>query len=191
LTIKYIIDFRIFAIHILKKIVAISLLLILLFAYGGYWIVFKLQQYHIRSEVKQAIKNGISEEEISTFVLADLENLPANEFAWVHAKEFKLNGAYYDVIRTEVKGDSVLLFCFHDFKESQLFASLDRIIAMKMGEHEPLQKNISSLNSLLKSLFLNEFTTLNSYGDLSIKLNMIWQNLYLPSCIFYIFSPPD
>ena len=191
MAIKYTIGLLIFAIHILKKIVAISLLLTLLFAYGGYWIVFKLQQYNIRSEVKQAIKNGISEDEIRTFVLADLEKLPPNEFAWIHAKEFKLNGAYFDVIRTENKGDSVLLFCFHDLKESQLFAGLDHIIAMKMGEHEPLQKNKSTLNSFLESLFLNQPTPLNTNGSFSIKLRMIWQNLYLPSCIFCVFSPPD
>lgn len=145
----------------------------------------------IRSEVKQAIKQGISEDQIIQFVLEDLEKFPEHEFSWVHSNEFKYKGEYYDIVRKEKKGASLLLFCIHDVKESGLFAALDNIVAIKMGNHAPLQQQSSQITILLKSIFLPQNYVI-SFDWVGIKkADTFWLAKHTSSCYLPVFSPPD
>jgi hypothetical protein len=110
----------------LQRIIAILILLVLLTGLGGYFVVFKVEQFALRREMKERIKSSVPDTELQHFAFSKHN---ASRLDWERkAKEFRLNGKMYDVVRTEVKGDTVHFFCVRDDKETKLFAGLDQLL---------------------------------------------------------------
>ena len=130
-------------------------LLLLLFVFlqpSIYFVVFRVQQYQIRREIKLKIKNGVPEDELVLLKLH--KNAPekrSNLMLWLFKKEIRLDGKMYDVVRQEEHGDTVWHFCILDEQETVLFASLDNQIRQEMN-HNPAKNERST--KLLRSLSL-------------------------------------
>ena len=86
----------------LKKLVAITLLLVFLYNLCGIIFVFKYQQYAIRKEMKHKIKAGVPEDQLAK-IIVNSEN--EQELDWKHGKEFRYKGIMYDVVKKEVNED--------------------------------------------------------------------------------------
>lgn len=59
-----------------------------------------------------------------TFTMAEAENLE-----WEHAKEFRFKGDMYDVVHQRKKGDSLILWCWWDSEETQLYQKFENLLA--------------------------------------------------------------
>lgn len=111
------------------------LLGLLLLQLQGPWIIFKLQQQAIRSQIKQQLKTGVPAEDLVTLRIARAWEEKGNDrFQRIHAGEFRFDGEMYDIVRTEVRGDTTYYTCIHDVRESGLFARLDEMTAESLQE---------------------------------------------------------
>ncbi len=112
----------------MRKIIPVFLAFLILYNGLGYIIVFKSFQYAIRKEVKRKIKSSVPEKDLIIIKLtsADISSCK-NGYKKIDINEFRLSGKMYDIVRTEVSGDTTILHCFNDTKEEQLFSNLDRI----------------------------------------------------------------
>ena len=142
----------------MRILLAISLLLLLLFQTASYLLVFKIQQYQIRKEIKQQIKAGVPEDELVLLKIPlSLESSAHNDqFQRIHDREFRYQGEMYDIVRQEQHGDTTWYYCLWDEKESELFAQLDEQVAQQMNQNPAQKKQHEQLDRLLHALYLTD-----------------------------------
>ena len=73
---------------------------------------------------------------------------------WEHSHEFEYKGEMYDVIRYEVKGDSIWYWCYWDRKETKLRKELNVILVNLMGPGQQNKNEGRQLNDFFKSLYI-------------------------------------
>ncbi len=137
----------------MKRLFSISILLTLVFNLTGIFIVFEIQKYRIRKEIKHQIKAGIPGEELHQFRMSKKEY---EQLVWERpAKEFRKGKEMFDVVRSETSGDSIQLHCVNDKEEAVLFVQLDELIRKKMEEDSNAPNSpISNLAKILQSVYV-------------------------------------
>lgn len=150
---------------ILKKVLPVILVILLLFNSGGFYIIFKSLQYRVKKEIKEQIKCSLPDTELTLIRINKKETRSASSLLkwYEEGKEFAYRGKMYDVVKQEIKGDTVYYYCINDIKEEQLFAGLNGILDKTMhgdGMKERVLKTIFQLSQnfyvLLKPPFSDE-----------------------------------
>jgi hypothetical protein len=144
----------------LKKILPITLLLLLLFSQVGYYIFFTLQQYKIKESVKRQLLTTIPETSLD-IIDADINK---NDIEWEEAgKEFCLHGQLYDVAAIKVINGKTLIYCLNDKKEEQLLKGLSKAVTtatdQASGGKNDQQHTIKFQWPIDYLLFSNEIAT--------------------------------
>lgn len=100
----------------MRQLFAILTLCCLLFLVAGYHLLYHYRITEAKQEMRQALlrvnAEGVSKLSFSRAELASLE--------WEDPSEFRYRGEMYDVLKVEKKGDSVVVWCLSDDKESAL-----------------------------------------------------------------------
>jgi hypothetical protein len=100
-----------------KKIAALFMLLLLFFLCTGYHFLFHVRLQGIKSEMKAYLRGLKDHPDIVTF---HFDFQQAQSLNWEEEREFTYKGERYDVIEKHVEGNSLLISCVPDKKESQL-----------------------------------------------------------------------
>ena len=113
-----------------------------------------MQQLGIRHEIKQMIESGVAEDQLDKIVVTASNR---DSLEWEHEKEFRYNGAMFDVVRYSVHNDTIVYYCVADKNETLLFAKLDEMTwnRIKAGEKGNQLKNIFRLLANLHSVPVN------------------------------------
>ncbi|MEY2924190.1 MAG: hypothetical protein RLZZ337_738 [Bacteroidota bacterium] len=149
----------------------------LVFQLGGFYIVSFYQLKNIRKEVKEKLKQNLSNEELTAITVRKGE---AKKLTWTKDNEFLLNGKMYDVVRIEKTKSDITYFCLQDEKEEALFEHLDGLVLNEL-EHKSKEKRTQIAYSLF-NLFCNQATSLLTESTSS----PFTFGLFIPSFI----SPP-
>ncbi len=131
----------------MKKCSAIMLLLLfLLSAVGGQYLLFQTYRSHIRAQAKQTMKSlAVYEAESLRFSKKDFDQgLP---FIKVRDKidEIIYKGEYFDVKAIVHKADSVILFAYKDIREKELMACYEK--SARDDKHSPFSKMLRDFSS--------------------------------------------
>jgi len=163
-----------------------------IFNMAGIFIVFKVEQAYVRREIKHQIKSGIPENVLHSFVYSKKEY---EQLDWVRKDiEFRLNNEMFDIVRSEIKDDTVLLYCVNDKEETILFAQLDEMIKNKTEQESNSSQNSSGklikffklFNCILPQIenkCISEEAAQNRYSELIFH--------YLSPFINVSSPPPD
>jgi len=136
----------------LKKAACILILFCFIAPFPGSIAWYQLQKKEIRKEVKQKIKAGMTKEEL--VILTFLSSFVKQSLRWENAGEFEYNGQMYDVVKTEIHGDTIHFWCFLDHKESALTTRIKELIAKITGNHPQNRENQKRLITFLKTFYL-------------------------------------
>jgi len=110
---------------------------------------FKYLQKNIHNEIKQEIRKGLNEKELSLIIVSVNND---RDIFWIKkGKEFRYKGAMYDIVKTKIKGRKKYYYCINDLKEKQLITSLLKnnrrnktiVKLMKSLSHDYLPENYS------------------------------------------------
>ena len=136
----------------MKKIFLFTFLIIFLFNFAGYFIVFKVEQYQIKSEIEAKITAGIETEALT---IITIEKSDFQSVEWVEGnKEFRYKGGLYDVVKNTETRKTITYYCISDLKEESLFSDLDEHIHVNVANNS--QKSSKKLNNhVIKLYFLN------------------------------------
>lgn len=138
----------------MQKLISI-LLLLMFFQPAGYLLIFKIQQYQIRKEMKHRIKNGVPEEELTLLKIPQaLEEGFNPVFQRIHEREFRYEGKMYDIVRREIYGDTTWYFCVSDEKETVLFANLDELVNREANQNPRRKQQSEDIQRLLNTFFI-------------------------------------
>ncbi len=164
----------------MKKYIPFILLIIILFISNGYHLYFKYLQKNIQYEIKQEIKNGLSEKDFKIIVVS-ADN--AKEIIWIKKnKEFRFKGFMYDIVKTKQLNNKKYYYCINDIKEKNLIANYIR-------NNRRRNKKIFSLQKILSNKYFPEKFSVNlkvNKADIYYaEYKQLWTSIYLE-----ILSPP-
>jgi len=127
----------------------ISLILILLTS-NGYYLYFKYLEHNIKHQIKQEIRKGLNEKDLS-LIIVTFKN--EDKIIWTEKnKEFKYNGAMYDVVKSKIKNGKKYYYCINDKKENRLVTSF-------LHNSKKRNKILLELKNVLSSkYFSNKFS---------------------------------
>lgn len=170
----------------MKNATAFFLLFIFTLNLGGTYVIFKIQQHQIRREIKQEIKKGISEKDLTSITVSS-EN--ENELIWKDHEEFSYKGMMYDVVHVEILNKTTIYHCISDIQENNLIAQYQNDLQKK-------QKNKNRRTNSVKTVkFLQKINPLPQKDEfvLSEKIqlsNFDYQNNYAPLSLEILSPPP-
>lgn len=175
---------------ITKKAFSFVLLAIFLFNIVGYFIAFKIVQHQVRSEVKTAIKQTLTTNQLTVIEIYKTEQ---NQLIWEeNNKEFYYKGELYDIVKTEEKTESIIYYCINDVQEEKLFANLEEHVNNYISDNHLSKKN-SSKKNLPDSIKLYLSNVLSP--TLAITENTTIFNthplLYTSACLEISSPPPE
>jgi hypothetical protein len=102
----------------LKAVFAIFFLLVFTFNVLIYYTLFEFNETQAKTEMGQSISRITSLSETETFTL------PINRLNDMQHSEIWLNGKLYDIVKTEVRANSVVVYVLNDKKEEGLVTSM-------------------------------------------------------------------
>jgi hypothetical protein len=110
-----------------KQRTAIGLLCALLLPALLIGLHLKLEKAALRSEIKHWLMEQTSREDLVAFTVDAAK--AADVFDWEHESEFRYKGEMYDVVETEIIGNQIRYWCWHDAEESELEQRLNQLVA--------------------------------------------------------------
>lgn len=158
-------------------------MLILILSHGSVQLfIIKIFQIQHRRNVFQSIEKGTIEEDLILFKFSkdDLES-GLSHVEWVEENEFRIDGEMYDVVKREVKKDSVYVYCFHDEKESVLYSAIVKIFKKLFGDDRNNLKNLVAFNSHISEFYYQSASELNMFY-------LAGNGRYLPVKVFHLLD---
>ncbi len=157
-----------------KQIITV-LMLILIVSHGTIQLfILKVFQAQHRKEITQSIDKGNIKEELILFKFnKDEFEKGINYIEWAEEGEFIIDGEMYDVVKSEVKADSIYLYCLHDNEESILYSTVMEIFNKLIGDEAANSGNLTSINNLFSEFYFSKAHELN-------KLYLEESSCYLP-----------
>ncbi len=73
---------------------------------------------------------------------------------WEKPWEFEYNGHMYDVVSSEIRGDTLFYHCFWDKLETSINIQIKELIAKNLGQNPQNRENQKRLITFLQTLYL-------------------------------------
>jgi hypothetical protein len=106
-----------------KKAIAAFMLLIVLFNAMGYHVLFQVNRYLIRKEMR-----AVTAAKPRKVVVLEIRNASSDpDFQRIHSREFRYKGRMYDIVREVKKGGVTTFYCLRDTKEENLLAGFRKM----------------------------------------------------------------
>lgn len=122
----------------------------------GYFIVFKVNQSLIRSDIRAMINSGFQKEML---IVIKIDN-PGSDpnFKKLDHNEFSYCGRLYDIAGESVKGKTVWYYCINDKHEEQLIAGFEKIqsYSSPFGSHQNSKYMLALRHNLVTLALLIE-----------------------------------
>jgi hypothetical protein len=169
----------------LKKIITISISLLLFFSQIGYYFLYMFQQYQVKESVKQELMSKLPE---SSLEIIDADACK-DDIEWEEeGREFYLQGQMYDVAFIKVTDGKKLIYCLNDSKEKALLESFAN--AIKSGNE---QNSSNKGGHHIIKFQLPDFLILNGYAVTicePLSVPYVDYSSSLISNITEVFTPP-
>ncbi len=166
--------------NLIRNIVSIFIVVVLMCSISGLYIKFRVEQYNIKSEVKEKVKSNIPESELTQI---EISQNNFDQIEWIeNGKEFRYYGKMYDVVKVKTQGQNKVYYCINDIKEKQLIA--------RFNKNNKDQKNTKKIinQTLNDKYFPKKCQSLNSINPTVIVYAGYFLNY--KSEIIRIPSPP-
>ena len=108
----------------LKKIIPVIVLLAFLAGSGGYFFIFKIEQYVNYHSIEKEITNRSNkiDQQVLVFKTDNITGIK-----WLKKqKEFIYNNQMYDVVSYKCSGKYIFYYCINDTKEKKLIADFEK-----------------------------------------------------------------
>jgi hypothetical protein len=135
----------------LKSFFAIFLFICLVLPFLGTYAWLSGRIESAKESASLSIKRAIPQNDqiLWTFSITDARS----KLHWEHSREFEYKGEMYDIIRSQIKGDSVWYWCYWDRKEAKLKKQLNILVARMMGPGPYNRNERTQINDFFRSFF--------------------------------------
>lgn len=149
---------------------------------GGYYLWFRIEQSHIKNEIKKEVKEGLNNEDL---VVITVPFNDESSIEWVEKdKEFIYHGEMYDVVKTRSDGRIKQYFCINDKKEEKLIADF----CNKDNTH---RKTENKAAKTFNHLFFSKINELTLWDITKEKPSPCVSLIYTSACKEILNPPPE
>lgn len=158
----------------MKKYFTSLILLIFIFNIFGYYVPYYVIRSLIRAEMNEKAEN-FKDADIFEKITFDISDV-SNQIVWTRrGKEFRYNNEMYDVVKAEIKKNTVTYYCIHDKDEKELTQVFDTLVRNNSSTNK--KSDINSLKELSKyNYHTNNLLILNQNACLQ---NLFIKDLYI------------
>jgi hypothetical protein len=122
-------------------------------ALGGLgWLHF--QKKTLKKELKQQLLAGLPGHLLVELAFSQPD--AKSQLRWEHAQEFEFQGRMYDVVRAEMRGDSLVYHCFEDHAETALNRQIRTLIAKSLHTDPGSQREKEQWSRFFRTLYFDE-----------------------------------
>lgn len=136
----------------MKLAATIALLGILFLPFAFLYQGWSVELYQHRKAVKAHLLAHTPDEELVTLTFTKDE---ADRLHWEHAEEFQHKDEWYDIVRTDTIGDTLVYHCWWDHEETQLYQQLEALLAQHFGSTTPDSPQEIQCQQLLQHYFFS------------------------------------
>ncbi|OAD90108.1 hypothetical protein A7A78_07780 [Aequorivita soesokkakensis] len=137
-----------------ERIIAISFLFVLFAPVATIYTFLQFEKSAIRREIKGKMIAYMDPEELVLLKFTKEET--ETKLRWEHSKEFEYNGQMYDIVSSEIKGDSIFYRCWWDYEETELNKKLKKMVALAFNQDEENRETQEIFYSYLWSFFCTD-----------------------------------
>lgn len=131
------------------------------------YLMLQFQKKQVKREVKWKMIAGIDREELVLLKFTEKEK--QTQLNWKHSKEFEYKGEMYDIVETNVVGDTTYYWVWWDDEETELNRQLSELVSFALGNNPKNQENQKRLHKFFKSLYFTEDDRKESLVFLEVK----------------------
>ena len=146
---------------------------------------FVLSEWRREMRILLSEKTGDADLTIFTYKKTDFD-------ASTH--EFSRNNKRYDVVKTKISGDSLIVYCFQDDKEMALSEEFNHLLFQNTASNTDLQKKLSGIFKHLLSEYLFENVVALTPKDPSVSRRqkgiLTYTQSFFPILSHAILTPP-
>ncbi|MBM3186996.1 MAG: hypothetical protein FJZ67_11910, partial [Bacteroidetes bacterium] len=133
----------------MKRLFSFLFLIVFFWQLAGFFVYFEIERYHVRKDIKLAIKQSLPQNEFKQFNFTEIE---FQHLTWINDHEFKMNGRMYDVVKKYKNDAGYSISCIDDIQETRLFAQLDEATSSNLN-NQPEKAPLKSFVKLLKLVY--------------------------------------
>ncbi len=177
--------------YVVRRIFSVIVLLIATWQIVGFFTYFEWEHYHIRKDIKRALKHSVPENQLKEF---DFTANEMKKLTWVKSHEFKLNNHFYDVIEQTHTRKGYHLKCIDDVQETELFQRLDESTAFNLSQSSS-SSPLKHWLKLLKTPFISDFNFAKIQIESLIPIDALaltqYKNSHEYQYLKEIYTPPQ
>ena len=157
----------------MRRFYSAVFILLFVFQMVGFQLVFEAKKYSIRKEIRDQIRQGLPEDQLTLFKIPLYQDHSFRKnFLFFEENEFRHNGVIYDLVKTRKEDNFILYYGIADFAETSLFSTLDTTVRKTMNTTEDGKNQMHHINQLISQIFMVEK---NSYLFYLSKIEeLVW-----------------
>lgn len=126
--------------------------------------VFKFFQIKHKAEAVEIISEGVqvSEQIIFKFEKNNFDNRHI-KIEWKDDNEFRYENEMFDLIKKEIRNDSVYLYCTYDEDDSKLYSILDKFLGLIFEENPDDPDELKIINVYFNQYYSGSLFTNDNY----------------------------
>ena len=109
------------------------------------------QKILIKKEAKKQIDANKDEERLVLLKFTELEK--KEKLHWEHSAEFEYQHQMYDVVKSEVHGDTTYYWCWHDIEETKINEQLNELFCLSFNYQNSRDGLLQKFQNLWKSFY--------------------------------------
>jgi hypothetical protein len=170
-----------------KTVFAVFFLVIFTFNVIIYYSLFEFSEIQVKAEMSETISKLHSLDQTGKFIL------PLSSLNQIRHDEIWLNGNLYDIVKTEIKHDSVVVYVLGDKKEEGLVEKMkahqeqdtDKVTTTHSGGHAS-KKNVSKS----PQKYFPNAAIISFHRDMNDKVTSCEVNCFYTTALPPVQSPP-
>ena len=140
----------------------------------GFIINFQFVLSEWRREMRVLLSEQVGEDHLTTFIVKKTDFDASTH-------EFSRNNKQYDVVKTKISGDSLIVYCFQDDKETALSEDFNNLLFQNTASNTDFQKKLSGVFKHLLSEYTPENVVMLTRKDPSVSRDKKGILTYFPS----------
>lgn len=153
----------------------------------GFIINFQFVLSEWRHEMRMLLSKKTGDSDLTTFIVKKIDFDASTH-------EFLRNNKRYDVVKTKISGDSLIVYCFQDDKETALSDDFNHLLFQNTTSNTDLQKKLSGIFKHLLSEYVFENVVTLTPKDPSVsgdkKGILTYFKSFFPLISHAILTPP-
>lgn len=156
--------------------------------YGTYYSII-YQKIKVKKEIQEQLSECSEKRDLVHLKFSRKEI--NSKLGWEHDDEFEYNGKMYDVVKSEIIGDSAHFWCLMDTKETKLNQILHKLIAGHYHDNPVNKEKNKLLDNFSKALFFSDLLFYRHYLNPSELFISEHPVIYISNNIIPLTPPPE